>query len=120
MRIARSHRREDDFGVSSQAYMSQAGYKTGGNFRSGAAAAAPKPEKVVVRGRKITLGECQFVFERIWKATIECGHEHNHDDEAPADHIHPKDREHNIIMVDDLFHIVDLAGQLLNKADPDD
>lgn len=23
-------------------------------------------------------------------------------------------------MVDDLFHIVDLAGQLLNKADPGD
>lgn len=134
MRVARSQRREDDYGVASQAYlsndeaemmammsqggMSQMGYKTGSNFRSGAAA-APKPEKVVVRGRKITLGECKFVFERIWKATIECGHEH-HDDEVPADHIHPKDREHNIIMVDDLFHIVDLAGQLLNKADPED
>ena len=99
--------------------MSQMGYKTASNFRSGGAAAAPRPEKVVVRGRKITIAECKFVFDRIWKATLECGHDHEHGDEN-AVHIHPKDREHNIIMVDDLFHIVDLAGQLLNKADPDD
>ena len=34
--------------------------------------------------------------------------------------MHPKDRENNIIMVDDLFHVVDLTGQLLNKSEPGD
>jgi hypothetical protein len=65
------------------------------------------------------LEECKFVFDRVWKATLDCGDEATNED-IPDDHVHPKDRENNIIMVDDLFHVVDLTGQLLNKAEPAD
>lgn len=50
---------------------------------------------------------------------MDCGDEATNED-IPDDHVHPKDRENNIIMVDDLFHVVDLTGQLLNKAEPAD
>ena len=80
-----------------------------------------------VKGREITLSECQFVFERIWKTTIDCCHAHGpeegaHKDDAEAkhqdDHLHQK--EEGIIMIDDLFHLIDLAGTLLNKKAPAD
>ena len=32
--------------------------------------------------------------------------------------MHVKNAEQNIIMIDDLFHVVDLTGKLLNKEDP--
>jgi hypothetical protein len=71
----------------------------------------------VLKGRKISLGECKFIFDKIWKTTRDgCNedtHENNHED-----HIHPKEKEHNIIMIDDLFHIVHLASLILNKKEP--
>jgi len=42
--------------------------------------AGPPPEpfekrKFMVRGRQICLGECNFIFKRIWKATLDgCNH----------------------------------------------
>ena len=42
------------------------------------------------------------------------GHEHN----GEEDHLHEK--EAGVVMLDDLFHIVDLAGVLLNKRAPAD
>ena len=71
-------------------------------------------------GREITLAECQFVFERIWKTTIDCCHQHGGegDDHGHDDHLHQK--EAGIIMIDDLFHLIDLAGTLLNKKAPAD
>ena len=80
-----------------------------------------------MRGREITLAECQFVFERIWKTTIDCCHAHGPEDGDHAkvdeskhkdDHLHQK--EEGIIMIDDLFHLIDLAGTLLNKKAPAD
>ena len=73
-------------------------------------------EDYKVVGREITLDECSFVFSRIWKTTINCLHDAK--DEHKEDHIHQK--EEGIVMLDDLFHIVDLAGVLLNKAAPSD
>ncbi len=71
----------------------------------------------MLKGRKISLGECKFIFDKIWKTTRDgCNedtHENNH-----GDHIHPKEKEHNIIMIDDLFHIVHLASLILNKKEP--
>ena len=94
---------------------SQSNFNTAPGRKS--APGGSRPKKVVYKGRKITLEECKFVFDRVWKATLDCGDELAKED-VPEDHVHPKDRENNIIMVDDLFHVVDLTGQLLNKAEP--
>lgn len=40
--------------------------------------------KIQYKGRKITLEECKFVFERVWKATLDCGDEHAGED-VPED-----------------------------------
>lgn len=55
-------------------------------------------------GRSITVQECNFVFTRVWKATVE-GNEQSTNLE-----INPNE----------LFHIIDLAGTLMNKKNPDD
>lgn len=71
----------------------------------------------MVRGRQICLGECTFIFKRIWKATLDgC----NHQAEGEGDHLHNENQRFpNEIMISDLFHILDMAGTLLNKAEPD-
>jgi hypothetical protein len=63
-----------------------------------------------VRGRKICLEECGFVFSRVWGVT--CSHQHEENEEV--DHIHPI---HNVneVMITDLFHIIHHVGILLNK-----
>ena len=70
------------------------------------------------RGRKISLGECQFVFSKVWKATCESEDCH-HFEEENAD---GTKRELNLheIHLSDLFLIIHHAGILLNKAEPDD
>lgn len=80
-----------------------------------------------VVGRQITLEECQFIFTRIWDATIQASkqphdHAHAHVDEE-ADHIHLDDdggreRDPNEVHLSDVFHIVDLAGKMMNKQEP--
>lgn len=62
-----------------------------------------RKKTVKIRGRKITLGECEFIFNRVWDLTVE------------------KDsRNPEKIYINDLFHILDLAGTLMNKAEPGD
>lgn len=44
----------------------------------------------------------------------------NHEDGKPIEHLHPEDvRFEKEILISDLYHILDLAGKLLNKKDPD-
>lgn len=74
------------------------------------------------------MAECKFIFERIWEATLEASktpHEHHHDESTgPADHIHlgegAGDRDPNEVHLSDLFHIIDLAGKMMNKKEPDE
>ena len=64
------------------------------------------------RGREISLGEVQFVFDRVW--TISC---------AQLDHDGDQGREHDKrdrIRITELFMIIELVGTLLNKAGPDE
>ena len=35
-------------------------------------------------------------------------------------HASKEEMQQNIIMIDDLFHVIDLTGKLLNKRDPDE
>lgn len=66
----------------------------------------PEMEEVFkVCGRQITLGECEFVFDRVFKVTCENNqlYEKTHD-----------------IKVTELFHYINLCGILMNKAEPDD
>ena len=72
-----------------------------------------KHRKFKVVGRPISLGECQFVFERIWHATLKgCN-------DKEAEHYHPdEERDENEVHLNDLFHVIDLAGKLLNKEEP--
>lgn len=62
------------------------------------------------------MGECRFVFNRIWKATMnEC----NHNDSDEDDHHHTENQRFpNDILISDLFHIIHYAGILLNKKEP--
>ena len=75
--------------------------------------APAKMSRMKFKGRKITLEECKFIFERIWKATVECT------DEELAIPKEEKNAAENMMMLDDLFHVIDLTGKLLNKASPD-
>jgi|TARA_B110001450_G_scaffold141411_1_gene132420 hypothetical protein len=70
--------------------------------------------KFKVVGRPISLGECQFIFKRIWAATLKaCNHKEDND------HYHPdEERDPNEVHLNDLFHVIDLAGKLLNKKEP--
>ena len=72
------------------------------------------------KGRKISTEECKFIFDRIWKATLETDKENADAKDVPEDQVHPKERESNIVMIDDIFHVIDLAAKLLNKDDPKD
>jgi hypothetical protein len=71
----------------------------------------------VVRGRQICLGECEFIFKKVWKVTMDnCKHQGL----DGGDHVHPEDiRFEKEILISDLYHILDLSGKLLNKKDPD-
>ena len=55
-----------------------------------------------IRGRQLCLGECKFVFERVWKVTCE-NHKTTGDDCCD-------ERFEQEILISDLFHIIDLAG----------
>jgi hypothetical protein len=68
-----------------------------------------------IRGRQICLGECKFVFERVWKVT--CA---NHKKDAAGEECAHDERFEQEILISDLFHIIDLAGQFMNKKAPDD
>ena len=70
-------------------------------------------KKYQVVGRPISLGECQFVFKSIWHATLQgCN-------DKKQEHYHPdQEREINEVHLNDLFHVIDLAGKLLNKGEP--
>lgn len=72
--------------------------------------------KFKVVGRPISLGECQFIFKRIWAATLKaCNHKEDND------HYHPdEERDPNEVHLNDLFHVIDLAGKLLNKKEPEE
>lgn len=76
--------------------------------------------KFTAKGRQISLGECEFVFKRLWKATVEtCNAKHDHNESS--DHVHSSNtRFPNDIMISDLHHIIELTGMLLNKEDPTD
>lgn len=43
--------------------------------------------RVSYKGRKITLGECKFVFERVWRLTVDTCNKEIHDAEESLDHI---------------------------------
>ena len=85
-------------------------------------------ESYLIRGRQICVGECKFIFDRIWKATIKCQTEGDGKDNE--EHIHhgndghhakaAHERFHEEIHLDDLFHVLDLAGKLLNKKEIDE
>lgn len=70
-------------------------------------------EEFQCRGRCISLDECGFVFKRVWDVTAD----HKHEECTGAEHHHEEGDE---IMLTELFHIINLAGILLNKAAPDD
>ena len=73
-----------------------------------------KKEKstITVAGRLITLKECKFVFAKIWKNAVDnCKEDH-------GDHYHPNFAK--TVDVQDLFHVLDLTGKLLNKEEIDD
>jgi len=78
-------------------------------------AAAQGPQTVMARGRKICISECAFVFNRIWTAT--CTHQHDADEELDHHHKHTIKKH---VMLTDLFHVIHLAGKLLNKSEPAD
>lgn len=67
------------------------------------------------RGRQISVGECKFVFERIWNVTCDHEMEGVHD----GDHVHGQ-RSKLEVMLSDLFHVVEHSGILLNKENPPD
>ena len=58
-----------------------------------------------IRGRQICLGECRFVFERVWKVT--CAH---HNAAKEGEECNDDERFEQEILISDLFHIIDLAG----------
>lgn len=58
-----------------------------------------------MKGRKITLGECRFIFKKVWSAVCKDL---------------TTERDFNKVYINDLFHILDLAGTLMNKAEPTD
>ena len=74
-----------------------------------------KSEKYKVVGRPISLGECAFVFSRVWNTT--CTHHHEEGEEV--DHVHAS-HSVNEVMLTDLFHVIHHVGILLNKEDPSD
>ena len=61
---------------------------------------------VNVRGRIISFEECQFVFERVWKATLKASNDKNRDETS--------------VHINELFHVIDLVGTFLNKEEPTD
>jgi len=71
-------------------------------------------QPIKFRGRKITVAECKFVYDKVWNATCSNEKVEGHVD----DHIHHEGREE--IMLTDLFHIIHYTGILLNKSSPDD
>lgn len=76
--------------------------------------------KYQIVGRQLSLGECQYVFNRVWKATLDGCNEH-HAGDGKDDHIHQTDKRlENEILLSDLFHVIDLAGKLMNKKEPAD
>lgn len=76
--------------------------------------------KYQIVGRQICLGECTYVFNRVWKATLD-GCNEQHKEGPPDDHLHQSDKRlENEILLSDLFHVIDLAGKLLNKKEPAD
>jgi len=49
---------------------------------------SPMPEAPKkVQGRQISLGECKFIFNKIWKATVDCCEKHP-EKEQEEDHLH--------------------------------
>jgi len=102
---------------------SRSNYATTTNFRSSqsqnkafsgkASAAAPQMVKFTMRGRKITVGECKFVFERVWGVT--CDHQHKENEEHDHGNVQGIKTKHEV-MLTDLFHIINYSGILLNKA----
>jgi hypothetical protein len=75
-----------------------------------------KRPSLIVKGRKISLGECKFVFERLWHVTVKrnCeSHIFEHGKDSHVDHVHTTD-SYKIYMID-LFNVLDVAGKLLNK-----
>lgn len=75
---------------------------------------SPKAQKIPFKGRKISLEEVKFIFDRIWHANLKSS-EHEED----LEHVKEKNIDQSIVMLEDLFHCVELTGQLLNKLDPD-
>jgi hypothetical protein len=76
-----------------------------------------------VVGRKVTLEECEFIFKRIWGATLECqkdAHSKTFDD---VEHVNMDDmggeRDPTEVHLNEFFGIIDLAGKLMNKKEPD-
>ena len=56
------------------------------------------------------LDEVQFIFERIWKATKNInGYE-----------VYDQMENVNQVRIQDYFHVIDICGKLLNKAEPSD
>ena len=68
---------------------------------------------VTIQGRRLEIEECKFVFDRIWDVTVEHNHKGTH-----GDHFHPDHAKY--VMPKELHHVLDLAGQLLNKEAPGD
>ena len=94
--------------------MSRGNTRSKGRHQVTKSARGPQLQTVMARGRRIHISECAFVFNRIW--TVTCTHQHEEEGDE-KDHAHKMKNE---IMLTDLFHIVHLAGKLLNKAEPAD
>ena len=81
-------------------------------------ASAPQMQKFTVRGRKICVAECKFVFDRVWGTT--CDHQHKENEEHGHEHHSGGVKSKHEVMLTDFFHIIHYSGILLNKASPDD
>ena len=68
-----------------------------------------------MQGRQLSLGECQFVFERLWHATMECQGVQHLAADAHVDHHHSA--ESDKVYVKDLHHVLEIAGRLLHKEE---
>jgi hypothetical protein len=73
---------------------------------------SPSKKVITIKGRQISLGECKFIFSRIWKYQAK---EHYHAKNEKGLHYHPDKATQ--VRTKDLFHVLDLAGRLLNKEE---
>lgn len=81
-------------------------------------------------GRKISLGECEFIFERVWRLTVESRVAEKKagskelsvpvSKDGQAQGAGPATMNNSYVQLSDLFHIIDLCGTLLNKKEPDE